>query len=68
MTIKKKGRRTDVGEKSVAQRGAKNFCMFEFPAFLSPRAAEAQPISSDGTCVTELNKVFLLDPVQAARA
>ena len=26
-------------------------------------AADAQPISPDGTCVTELNKVFLLDPV-----
>ena len=28
-----------------------------------PRAAGAQPISPDGTCVTELSKVFLLNPV-----
>ena len=40
----------------------KNSCMFEFPAFLQ-RAADAQPIGPDGTCVTELSKVFLLDPV-----
>ena len=38
--------------------------MFEFLAILPPtRAVDAQPISPDGTCVTDLSKVFLLDPV-----
>ena len=40
-----------------------NSCMFEFPR-LSPthqlRAANAQPISPDGICVTELSKVFFV--------
>ena len=40
----------------------KNSCMFEFPSFLLPttlRAANAQPISPDGTCVTELRRNLL---------
>ena len=43
------------------QRGAKNSSMFEFPRLLPThysRAADAQPISPDVTCVTELNNIF----------
>ena len=37
---------------------------FPAPAILPPiRAVDAQPISPDGTCVTDLSKDFLLDPV-----
>ena len=39
----------------------RNSCMLESSRPLSahwPRAAKAQPISPDGTCVTELSKVF----------
>ena len=49
------------------QSGAKKIlACLNFPAFLlptKPRAADVQPISPDGTCVTELSKVFLLDVV-----
>ena len=46
----------------ILQCGAKNSFLFEFPALLQTtnlaRAADAQPISSDGTFVTVLSKVF----------
>ena len=47
------------------QRGAKNSSMFEFPRLLPThysRAADAQPISPDVTCVTELKNILIALP------
>ena len=47
------------------QRGAKKFLhvwISRLPPDHKPRAANAQPISPDGTCVTELSKVFFARP------
>ena len=47
------------------QHGAKKFLRFLIsrpPPTHYPRAANAQPISPGGTCVTELSKVFIALP------
>ena len=53
-------------DKYSIQCGAKKFLhvwISRLPPTHEPRVADAQPISPDGTCITELSKVFLLDPL-----